>query len=172
MKKFAIATAAAAMLSTAAFAQLQFETSAGYSALDGDGATLGAVTVRGTAFFNAYFGAEVEGSFGVTSEEVNGVDLELGNFAAAYAVGRLPTESNFEFLFRVGYGAGEIDGGIDGFGSTSVDIDGVLAGLGGQYFITPNFALRGDYTRLEVSDEDLDGGLDIYTFGVVYRFGG
>lgn len=171
MKKLIIAAIAAAALSPAALAQTDFRISGGYSAFDGDDATLGAITARGTLFFSDYIGAEVEGHFGVSGEEIAGIDLDLDNAFAGYAVARYPAAENFEVFGRVGYGTATISGSIPGIGSADVDVDGFSYGIGAQYFFTPSIGVRGDITRFEVSDDDIDGGLDIYSISAVYRFG-
>ena len=74
-----------------------------------------------------------------------------------------------DLIGRVGYGTATIEGRTGG-GSVDVDIDGFAFGVGIQHFFTESFGVRGDITRFEADEPNLDGGLDIYTISGVYRF--
>ena len=172
-KKMIAAATAAVLLSPAALAESDLYVSGGYSAFDGDGATISALTARGGYFFSQNVGVELEGSFGISEEEVDGfpgVDLELNNQFAGYVVGRLPMAENFDLLGRIGYTTGELEASGGG-ASLDADIDGVAFGVGGQYFFTETVGVRGDYTRIEVDDSDIDGGIDVFTVSAVFKFG-
>lgn len=186
MKTAMFALAAAAFAAPAATAQTEFNVSGGYSAFDGDGATLDAITARGALFFNENFGLEGEFSFGIGEDDLGGAsidgvsvssEIELSSQFAGYVVGRLPLAPNFELLGRIGYGTAEFDVSAtasDGMSvataSDSADLDGFAAGVGAQYFFTDSFGIRGDYTRFEADDDQIDGGLDTYTIAAVFRF--
>lgn len=162
---------AACVAMPATAATPEFYANAGVSIFNGDDGDLTAITGRGGVFFNDYFGVEVEGSFGVDSVDEMGVSLELDNQMAGFVVGRYPIE-NFELLGRLGYGTAEYQGSVAGLGSASVDIDGYILGVGGQYFFTNNFGLRGEISTFESSDDDIEGSIDIFTISAVFRFGG
>jgi len=169
--KLALVTVAVAALAGAANAESSFYVNGGYSAFDGDGATLNGLTARGGVFFNDYFGVEGEISFGLGEEELEpGADIELSNQYGGYVIGKLPAGENFDVFGRIGYGSAEFDVNVDGVGSGSADVDGFAFGVGGQFFFTENFGIRGEYTRFEAEDEDLDGGLDTYSVSAVFRF--
>lgn len=169
--KLALATVAVAALAGAAHAETSFYVNGGYSAFDGDGATLNGLTVRGGAFFNEYFGVEGEFSFGVGEEELDFEStIELSNQYGGYVIGKMPVGENFDVFGRVGYGSAEFEATVDSIGSGSVDVDGFAYGVGGQFFFTENFGVRGEYTRFEADDEQLDGGLDTYSISAVFRF--
>ncbi|WP_022694514.1 porin family protein [Ponticaulis koreensis] len=174
MNKLAIAlVAATAMLTPAAMAQEannNLYVNLGYSALDGDGATLGAATARAGGFFNEYFGVEVEASVGVTEETVLGVELDLKNQYGAFVVGRYPVNENFDVFGRLGYGSATFQGNVPGFSPVDVDVDGFALGVGGQYFFNDNIGVRADYTRFEADDSTVGGGLDTFSIAAVYRF--
>ena len=167
----AVIAAVFACAAPAALAETTFYGNIGYSAFDGDGGTLSAITARGGAQFTPNFGAEIEGSFGAGGEEFDGVDLDLSNQFGAYAVGYLPLGESFNLLGRIGYGTATIEGSVPGLGSADVDLNGVLVGLGGEYMFTKNMGVRGDYTRFEANDDDIDGGVDIFAISAVYKFG-
>jgi len=170
MKKLMIAAAAvfAAASAPAAIAQEVYG-NVGVSGLDGDGATLTAATLRGGAFITENFGAEAEFSVGLGGESIQGVALDLETSFIGYAVGRLPMGDSTDLIGRVGYGSATIEGRTGG-GSVDVDIDGFAFGVGIQHFFTESFGVRGDITRFEADEPNLDGGLDIYTISGVYRF--
>lgn len=169
--KLAMATLAAVALAGAANAQSEFYVTGGYSALDGDDATLSALTGRGGVFFNDYFGVEGEASFGLGEEDLEfGSSIELSNQFAGYAIGKYPVAENIDIFGRVGYGTAEFDVNVDGLGSGSVDVDGFSYGVGGQLFFTENVGIRAEYTRFEADDNELDGGLDTYSISAVFRF--
>ena len=170
MKKLMIAAAAvfAAASAPAAIAQEVYG-NVGVSGLDGDGATLTAATLRGGAFITENFGAEAEFSVGLGGESIQGVALDLETSFIGYAVGRLPMGERTDLIGRVGYGTATIEGRTGG-GSVDVDIDGFAFGVGIQHFFTESFGVRGDITRFEADEPNLDGGLDIYTISGVYRF--
>jgi len=144
MKKLALAASLAvvAALATPAAAQGAYA-GAGYTHYDGDGADVGGVTGRLGYNFTPHLGVEGEASFGVGDDD----GVELDNAYGVYGVGRLPISESFEVLGRVGYQQTEI--------STGAQNDGVGYGVGAQWNVTPNFGIRGDYTRLD-GDEEID----------------
>ena len=68
--KLALASLAAVLAAPLAFAQGNIELSGGYTQFDTGGAELGALTGRGTYFFNQYLGAEGEVSIGIDDANV------------------------------------------------------------------------------------------------------
>lgn len=182
MKLLLGAAAAAALLAAApAFAQTPGQTQVygtiGYTAAQGGGdeddTTLNAVTGRVGGRFGQYFGVEGQASFGVGSEEVDGVDLKLENEFSAYLVGFLPLSPNADLIARIGYGRTEI--GAEFLGEeVTVDGNGVTYGVGGQYYFDGVNGVRADYTRQEFSeDEDADiqgGDVDAFTISYTRRF--
>ena len=174
MKKIAVAILlAGSVFAPAALAQSDLYVSGGYSALDGDGATLNAVTIRGGMSFNELIGAEFETSFGLGAEDFDGLagaEIELESQFAGYLVGRYPVAPQFDVLGRIGYSTTEFqvsNGGV----SSDADVDGFALGLGGEYMITQQFGIRGDYTRIEADDDQFDGGVNVFAISGVYKFG-
>ena len=95
------------------------------------------------------------------------VDVDLDDQFGVYAVGFLPVAQNFEVLGRVGWAQVDAAGSFGGF-SAGVDDDGLAAGLGVQWGFTPNFGVRGEYTRM-IADND-DQGIDAWTLSGVWAF--
>ncbi len=146
---------------------------AGISAFDGEGATLNAFTARGGISIHDLFSAELEASFGLGAEEIDGApgaELKLENQFGGYLVGRYPLLPNFDAIGRLGYTTGEFQASAGGVAG-DVETDGFAFGIGGEVMITPQFGLRGDYTRIEVDDDALDGGVNAFALAAVYRFG-
>ena len=181
MKKFVPALILTAIVAATpvAVAEPEFYGNFGGGAFLDDDATLAVVTVRGGAFFSEYFGAEIEGSFGVGNDNIDALgvtaNVEVSNSVGGFVVGRLPIEGNysgvFEIFGRLGYMTTEFE--VEVFGTSgSLDVDGFAAGVGGTYYFTPNIGIRGDYTRFEANEAQIDGGVNILTVAAVYKFGG
>ena len=73
-------------------------------------------------------------------------------------------------LGRLGYTVGEFQSATNGV-STDADSDGFAFGLGGEVMITRQIGLRGDYTRIEPSEDGIDGGINVFAITGVYKFG-
>lgn len=159
---FAAAIGAVFSGGAAAQSEGRASVSAGYTVIDGDGAELGAITLRGGFDFTRHFGVEAEGHIGVVDEELAAevsatpTDISLNHGLAAYGVARLPVAENGSNLFvRLGYATFDIEAS----GGTVVvneDIDGAAFGVGGEFFFLQNQGLRLDYTRFEGDDSDAD----------------
>ena len=113
------------------------------------------------------FGAEVEGSFGVSDDD-NFVDFgggfieaetEIDTQIAAFAVARYPISNRFNVLGRVGYHNTEFDAELDD-GVTVVEqdfsTDGIAYGVGVEYAFDPKTSVRADYTRYDFDGPDAD----------------
>ncbi len=175
MKKLVFAAAAAVSLVAAAPALAQgafegttFYGTLGYSQLTADepDVDLGAVTGRIGARFLPYLGAEAELGFGVKGEEIGGIDVDVDNHAAAYAVGFLPVQPNLDLFARVGYGTQEISVSAAGQ-SQSANGESWNYGVGAQYFFTESDGLRADWTRHDFED---DGEADVFSISYVRKF--
>lgn len=175
MKTLLVSTAAfAALLAAPAMAQSvspEYYGTLGYSQLDASDGDLGAVTGRLGAKFNPYFGVEGEASFGVRDETVNvaGVDVDLEHEydLAAYAVGTLPINPNFDIFARIGYGTTEVKASAAGF-SASEDGESVNYGAGANYYFDGQNGVRADWTRRDFRDNG--GEADVYSLNYVRRF--
>lgn len=171
MKKSAIAAIlASTVLVPAAIAESDLYINGGASTFDIDGASLTAFTARGGVSFNEMFAAEFEASFGLGADDLDGVDAELENQFGGYLVAKYPVLPRVDVLGRVGYTTAEFQTATNGV-SSDADVDGFAFGIGGEVMITEQFGLRGDYTRIEADDDQLDGGVNVLAVTGVYRFG-
>ncbi|MFN3669893.1 MAG: porin family protein [Brevundimonas sp.] len=176
MRNVLLATAALTLIAAPAMAQSvsspQVSGSVGYTVLDADDASLGAITGRVTAKINPWFGVEGEASFGVRDDDVSfgGVSGDLSHEydAAAYLVGTVPVSPNFELFGRVGYGTTEVKADVAGF-SVTEDGESVNYGVGANYFFDGQNGVRADWTRRDFRDDD-GGELDTYGLSYVRRF--
>lgn len=101
----------------------------------------------------SWYGAELEGSFGVIDDDIGGgIDAEVDYSLAAFAVGRLPISKRFGALARVGYHTTQIGVSSD-TGSASDDFDGIAYGAGLEYNLDNVNGLRFDYTRYDLGDD-------------------
>ena len=148
--KLKLALVAASMLVAPAFMSAQAQTSGvyvsgGYTHFDGDGgAELGGITGRVGVNFGQNFAVEGEGTFGVKDDSGTELDSELGVFA----VGKLPINPSFEVLGRVGVSRIET--------SPYGDQDGLAYGAGAQWNLTSQDGIRGDWTRHDYDEGDVD----------------
>lgn len=115
----------------------------------------------------SFFGAEIEGSFGLTDDdatvEFGGVPLtsEIGvdTQIAGFGVARFPVSDRFNILGRVGYHRTEFSGEVtDGVTVADLDFstDGIAYGLGAEYALGRKTSIRADYTRYDLDGEDAD----------------
>ncbi|MEQ8405861.1 MAG: outer membrane beta-barrel protein [Oceanicaulis sp.] len=172
MRTILLASIAAVAVTSAASAQAteqSFHLGLGYTALDGEGATLGAITARGGVDFSRYWGVEADLHVGVVDESVDAgppvgeVDISADFGAAAFVVGRLPVgEDSMSNLFvRAGYGTITVEGSAMGV-TVAEDVDGFALGVGGEFYFGGPNGVRLDYTRFEGDDEALD------SYGIAY----
>ncbi|MEO1305775.1 MAG: porin family protein [Pseudomonadota bacterium] len=167
------ATACAFVLTPAAAAQSDLYLEGGASVYSLDDASVNALTMRGGVDFHTLFGAEFEASFGLGAEEVDdssGVEVELENQFAGYFVGRYPVLPRLSAVGRIGYTTGEFQTSNAGV-SGDAELDGFAFGLGGEFMITEDFGLRGDYTRIQVEDDAADGDVNVFAITGVFKFG-
>ena len=148
--KLKLAHAAASILVAPALMSAQAQTSGvyvsgGYTHFDGDGgAELGGITGRVGVNFGQNFAVEGEGTFGVKDDGGTELDSEIGVFA----VGKLPINPSFELLGRVGVSRIET--------SPYGDQDGLAYGAGAQWNLTSQDGIRGDWTRHDYDEGDVD----------------
>ncbi|MFN3212611.1 MAG: porin family protein [Henriciella sp.] len=174
MRKFAaIALGLGVAIAPGAVAESELYVTGGLSSFDADDVDLQAVTLRGGVEFHDLLGAEFEAAFGLGAEQIDGAggaEAELENQFAGYLVARYPVIPNLDVLGRVGYTTGELQTANNGV-SSDADLDGFAFGLGGEYMFTEQLGIRGDYTRVEVDDDALDGGVNMFSIAGVYKFG-
>ena len=108
MRNILLAAVAVSAIAAPAFAQTNPEPrgygSLGYTHLEGDNATTGAVTGRLGVNLNRYLAVETEASVGVKHDDftVAGVDGEIKHEwdAAGYVVGKVPVSDKLELFAR------------------------------------------------------------------------
>jgi outer membrane immunogenic protein len=140
--------------------------------VSGDPASASTIQGRLGARLNRYFGAEGELAIGIghDNKTVNGTPerFQLQRQAAAYGVGYLPLQPNFDLLARIGYGATRYRTEAPGV-SFHRDLDSWNYGVGAQYSFTPGNGVRADYTREEFRDPHT-GSANLWSVAYVHRF--
>jgi outer membrane immunogenic protein len=161
------AVACSTMLSTAGQAQeaSKVYVNVGYSSLDTSVTNLGVVGARLGYEFTPNFAIEGEAGFGITNNDIAGVEVKVDNTFGAYLVGKLPLSDSFSLLGRVGYSHLKVSAAA--FGSSASADDGSAAyGIGAQYLLDGTNGIRGDYTRYEKDGSGFNG----YTVSYVRKF--
>ena len=110
------------------------------------GTSLSGINARIGTKLTPHFGVEGEAAFGTNKDTGPDGKYKLTDKVAAYGVGYLPVSSNFDLLARVGVAdtrlkRPDIDTTKDESG-TSLDY-----GVGAQYHMTRDYALRADVTE-------------------------
>ena len=115
----------------------------------------------------SFYGAEVEGSFGINDDDDTfdfgtgpvETKTEVDTQIAAFAVGRYPITNKLNILGRVGYHNTEFTTEFDD-GVTELEDDfsedGIAYGVGAEYAFDPKTSLRADYTRYDFDGADAD----------------
>jgi len=112
------------------------------------------------------FGVEVEGSVGISSDDIDD-DAELSTpfSVGAYIVTSYPVSEKFELFGRVGYANVNVE--VEAFGeSDDSNFDGFSTGGGIQYNFSEKNGLRFDYTTLLAGG----GSADILDLTFVRKF--
>jgi outer membrane immunogenic protein len=126
----------------------------GYTHLDGDSPEVGGITGRVGVGFGSHFAVEGEGTIGVNDDG----GAELDNQIGLFGVGKLPITERFDIFGRVGVSRTEF--------SPGGDADGLAYGVGANYFFTEKDGIRGDVTRHDYDDADVDS----YSVSYVRKF--
>lgn len=114
-----------------------------------------AFSVFGGYQFNRYFGLETGYvDFGELGPSGAGRSLEVSSVYLT-AVGTVPFSENFSGYAKAGFQRWNLDTAIPGLADDDSGSDPTY-GLGLQYRFNDQFALRGEYSRFEVEDVDLD----------------
>ncbi len=187
MKKFVLATAAAAALSlgapalalaqdapaaatdTGAYANL------GWSHVTTNGASTEGIQGRLGYRFMPFLGVEGEVRGGLstghtTADYTSGTppvttsvntDVKQKLAGAGYVVGFVPLMSNrFDLIGRVGYGASRYNVAAAGVSGTATE-HGIRYGVGAQYLFDGANGVRVDWTREHMSNFDVPAGLNV-----------
>jgi len=175
MRNIILAAVAVSVIAAPAFAQTNVEPrgygSLGYTHLDGDAATTGAVTGRLGVNLNRYLAVETEASVGVKKDDITvaGVDGEIKQDwdAAGYVVGKVPVSDKLELFARGGYGHTELTRDVAG-DRTDIGGDSWNYGAGANYFVDGLNGVRADWTRRDYRDDA--GKADAYSLSYIRRF--
>ena len=179
--KLSMLAAGAAVVSAAALTALPaaaqtvsapaFYGNLGYSAVDSDDATLGVIGGRLGARLHPNFGVEGELGFGIDGDSTRvgttNVKTNLEYTVAAYGVGFLPINENFELLARVGYGTTKLEAKAAGVKVSDRD-ESWNYGVGAQYSFDGLNGVRGDYTRHDFGNGG--GDADVWSVSYVRKF--
>ena len=175
MRNILLAAAAISAIAAPAFAQSGPDArgygSLGYTHVEGDNATTGAVTGRLGVNLNRYLAVETEASVGVKDDDftVAGVDGSIKHEwdAAGYVVGKYPVSDKLELFARGGYGHTELKQEIAG-GKTDIGGDSWNYGVGANYYLDGVNGVRADWTRRDFRDNA--GEADAYSVSYIRRF--
>jgi len=107
--------------------------------------------------FNRYFGLEAGyADFGKLEPRGNGPDLEASSVYLT-AVGTVPITDSFSAYAKAGFQRWDLDTALPGVvGNNDDSGTDPTYGVGVQYRFTDHVALRGEYSRFEIEDTDLD----------------
>lgn len=107
--------------------------------------------------FNRWFGLEAGYvDFGELEPEIDGGSLEASSVYLS-AVGTLPFTDKFSGYAKAGFQRWDVDTAIPGLSGTADDNgNDPTYGVGLQYSFTDAVALRGEYSRFEFEDADVD----------------
>lgn len=116
-----------------------------------------AFSVFGGYQFNRYFGLEAGyADFGKLEPRGTSSELEASSVYLT-AVGTVPFTDNFSAYAKAGFQRWDVDTAIPSIiGNDDDSGTDPTYGLGLQYRFTDHLALRGEYSRFEVEDTDLD----------------
>ena len=106
--------------------------------------------------FTPYFGLEAAYTNFGEVDVIGGVgELDAEAFSLV-AVGTVPFTDRFSGYAKAGFSRWDADLGAPGIGRVSEDGTDPTYGLGLQYRFTDTVALRGEYSRFEMDDVDVD----------------
>jgi len=108
-------------------------------------------------------GYQFHPNFGVEAAYTDFGDVDVAGVASLeadtwslVAVGTLPFTDNFSGYAKAGFHSWDADASAPGIGRASDDGTDPTYGLGLQYRFSDAFALRGEYSRFEMDDVDVD----------------
>ena len=172
MKTLKAAVAAIAIIGFAGTAQAQDNDVYGNLGVDSyDFDSFGIGAKLGTTFQD-YFGAEVQGTIGITDDEFtifgDTIEAKVDFGVAGFAVLRSPVGDDFAVFVRGGYHYTEASAKLNGVDLGSVSDDGFAAGIGGEYMFNASNGIRAEYTYMDFSESDSSG--DLFSLSYVRKF--
>ena len=106
--------------------------------------------------FTPYFGLEAAYTDFGEVDTVGGIGSLEADTVSLVAVGTLPFTDRFSGYAKAGFHSWDAEVSAPGIGRASDDGTDPTYGLGLQYRFTDTFALRGEYSRFEMEDVDVD----------------
>lgn len=113
---------------------------------------------------NQTFAVEGEFSFPLKEDDISGVDFGLTT-SALYAKASFPIAPGFSAHGRLGFMNLDVEASANG-ATASTDESGAVFGVGGEYAIAPNAAIRGDATFGDIDGADITA----LSLGAVFSF--
>ena len=170
-----LAAAAVAAIAVPAAAQTVSEPrgygTLGYTHLEGDTPSVGAVTGRLGVDVLPWLAVETEASIGVKDNKFDIAGAEGTNEhqwdAAGYVVGKVPVGDRFSVFARGGYGHTELTRTVAG-SETDIGGDSWNYGAGAEMALGGNTGVRADWTRRDFREGDVKA--DAYSLSLVRRF--
>ena len=170
-----LAAAAVAAIAVPAVAQTASEPrgygTLGYTQLEGDTPSVGAVTGRLGVDVLPWLAVETEASIGVKDNEFEIAGADGANEhqwdAAGYVVGKIPVGDRFSVFARGGYGHTELTRTVAG-SETDIGGDSWNYGAGAEMALGGNTGVRADWTRRDFREGDVKA--DAYSLSLVRRF--
>jgi opacity protein-like surface antigen len=167
------ATIVAATASAVSAAQAQVSNvygTIGYTSIEEDDISVGAITGRLGYQFNSWLAVEGEASFNAKDDQVRvagiNVGVELEKAYGVYGVGKLPLGDRFDIFGRVGYAYLEVSASALGFSETGDD-NGLAYGVGVNFWFTKINGARLEYTRYQFDD---DAESDVFGIAYAHKF--
>ncbi|MBX9615336.1 MAG: porin family protein [Caulobacteraceae bacterium] len=143
----------------------------GYTHLEGDTPSVGAVTGRLGVDLNRWMAFETEASIGVKKNEFEVAGFEGTNRhqwdAAGYLVGKMPIGDQINVFARGGYGHTELTRTVAG-SETDIGGDSWNYGAGAEFLLHGQTGLRADWTRRDFRQGDVKA--NAYSLSLVQRF--
>ena len=179
----AAAAAASALIAAPAFAQTgpvftdpSFYVNLGVERIDGEEADVNGAVGRFGARLNRFVAVEGELAIGVGHDEVEvfgeEVEVKLDHSFAGYVVGFVPVSPQTDIFGRIGVGMVQLSAEALGE-EVSDDVQTWNLGVGAQFFWDDRNGVRGEFTRLEVfDDEEFEDGINVWSIAYVRKFGG
>jgi outer membrane immunogenic protein len=164
---------AVASAQTTANSGLTYYGTLGYDDSSLDHVNLSSLQARLGARYGQYFGAEIEGAWGIGSDKIGvagapDVRVKQDSQEAIYGVGFLPVSPNIDLLARIGYGHTEGTGQVPGV-TSGVKGDSWNFGVGGQYSFDGKNGVRLDYTREAFQNRGVDDA-NVWSVAYVRKF--
>ncbi|MCG8443353.1 MAG: porin family protein [Caulobacterales bacterium] len=126
---------------------------------DIEDANFGGVTLRAGSKFFEYVGLEAEVTLPTVGDELQGIDLKLKRTWGVFARAQFPLGQSAELFARMAYINSGVDaelGALETVVDSTLDADGFAIGAGIGVDVAVRSALRAEYARYQISQNDSD----------------